>query len=57
VRIKEEDISKKNFGNRYGYYKFVVVKFRLTNAPAVFMCLMNDIFKKLFGEVCNCVLG
>jgi hypothetical protein len=44
VRIKEEEISKKTFRTRYGYYEFVVVSFGLTNAPIVFMCLMNGIF-------------
>jgi hypothetical protein len=44
VRIKEEDISKTTFITRYGHYEFVVVPFGLTNAPTVFMCLMNDIF-------------
>ena len=28
----------------YGHYEFVVLPFGLTNAIAVFMCLMNDIF-------------
>ena len=27
------------------HYEFVVVSFGLTNAPAVFMCLMNGIFR------------
>jgi hypothetical protein len=44
VRIKEEDIHKTTFRTRYVNYEFVVVPFGLTNAPTVFMCLMNSIF-------------
>jgi hypothetical protein len=44
VRIKEEDVHKTTFRTRYGHYEFVVVPFGLTNAPVVFMCLMNGIF-------------
>jgi hypothetical protein len=44
VRIKEEDIHNTTFRTRYGNYEFVVVPFGLTNAPTIFMCLMNDIF-------------
>jgi hypothetical protein len=44
VRIKEERISKTTFITKYGHYEFVVVPFGLTNAPTVFMFLMNDIF-------------
>jgi hypothetical protein len=44
VIIKEEDIHKTSFQTRYGHYEFVVVPFGLTNAPVVFMFLMNDIF-------------
>jgi hypothetical protein len=47
VRIKEEDISKTSFRTRYGHYEFVVVPFGLTNAPTVFMCLMNGHIQKL----------
>ena len=46
VRIKEEDISKIVFRTRYGHYEFTVVPFGLTNAPAMFMCLMNRVFRK-----------
>jgi hypothetical protein len=45
VRIKEEDINKTTFRTRYGYYEFTVVPFGLSNAPIVFMCLMNGIFE------------
>jgi hypothetical protein len=44
VRIKEEDISKSTFRTRYGHYEFTVVPFGLSNAPVVFMCLMNGVF-------------
>ena len=42
VRIKDEYIFKTTFRTRYGHYEFVVKPFRLTNATAVFMCLMNN---------------
>jgi hypothetical protein len=47
VRIKEEDISKTSFRTRYGHYEFTVVPFGLSNAPIVFMCLMNGVFREL----------
>ena len=46
IRIKNEDISKTTFRTRYGHYEFTVVPFGLTNAPSVFMCLMNGVFRK-----------
>jgi hypothetical protein len=46
LRIKEGDIPKNSFLTRFGHYKFVAVPFGLTNAPAVFMSLMNDVFRK-----------
>nr|GEY89305.1 putative reverse transcriptase domain-containing protein [Tanacetum cinerariifolium] len=33
------------FQTRYGHYEFQVMPFRLTNAPAVFMDLMNQVCK------------
>jgi hypothetical protein len=44
VRIKEEDIIKTAFRTRYGHYEFTVVPFGLSNAPTIFMCLMNGVF-------------
>ncbi len=45
MRIAEKDISKTAFSTRYGHYEYTVVPFRLTNAPAAFMSIMNDVFK------------
>nr|GFB68179.1 putative reverse transcriptase domain-containing protein [Tanacetum cinerariifolium] len=45
LRIQEEDIPKTAFKNRYGHYKFQVMPFGLSNAPAVFMDLMNRVCK------------
>ena len=51
VRIKEEDIIKTAFRTRYGHYEFTVVPFGLTNALAMFMFLMNEIFKNYLDKV------
>ncbi|KAL0533825.1 hypothetical protein IC582_028096 [Cucumis melo] len=41
LRIRDSDIPKTAFHSRYGYYEFIVISFGLTNAPSVFMDLMN----------------
>ncbi|KAL0560579.1 hypothetical protein IC582_000988 [Cucumis melo] len=41
LRIKDGDVPKTTFRSRYGHYEFIVMSFGLTNAPAVFMDLMN----------------
>nr|GEY96709.1 putative reverse transcriptase domain-containing protein [Tanacetum cinerariifolium] len=45
LRVREEDIPKTTFTTRYGHYEFQVMLFGLTNAPAVFMDLMNRVCK------------
>nr|GFA21416.1 reverse transcriptase domain-containing protein [Tanacetum cinerariifolium] len=42
---REEDIPITCFRTRYGHYEFQVMPFDLTNAPAVFMDLMNRVCK------------
>jgi hypothetical protein len=44
LRIKEGDIPKTSFRTRFGHYEFIVVPFGLTNAPTIFMSLMNGVF-------------
>jgi hypothetical protein len=38
------------FRTGYGHYEFLVVPLALTNAPAVFMCLMNEIFRNYLDK-------
>ncbi|GJU97118.1 putative reverse transcriptase domain-containing protein [Tanacetum coccineum] len=45
LRVRKEDISKTTFRTRYGHYEFQVMPFDLTNAPAVFMDLVNRVCK------------
>jgi len=44
VRVKAEDVSKTAFQTWYGHFKFLIMPFEITNAPGVFMDLMNLIF-------------
>jgi hypothetical protein len=44
IKIHAEDIPKTIFSMRYSLYEYLVMSFRLTNAPAHFMYLVNSIF-------------
>jgi hypothetical protein len=50
VRTKDEGISKTAFRKRYGHYEFTVVPFGLSNAPIVFMYLMNGVFREYLDK-------
>ncbi|KAL9400778.1 hypothetical protein Peur_004627 [Populus x canadensis] len=45
MRIKEQDVPKTAFRNRYGHFELLVLPFGLTNAPTLFMDLMNQVFQ------------
>jgi hypothetical protein len=47
LMVREEDVPK--WSMRYGHYEFLVMTFGLTNAPLVFMDLMNRVFYKYLG--------
>nr|GEZ72929.1 putative reverse transcriptase domain-containing protein [Tanacetum cinerariifolium] len=45
LRVREADIPKTAFKTHYGHYEFQVMSFGLTNAPAIFMDLINRVCK------------
>jgi len=45
MRIKGQDVPKTAFRTRYGHFEFLVLPFGLTNAPTLFMDLMNRVFQ------------
>nr|GEY97063.1 putative reverse transcriptase domain-containing protein [Tanacetum cinerariifolium] len=43
LRVHEDDLPNTEFRTRYGYFKFTVMPFGVTNAPTVFMDLVNRV--------------
>ena len=49
IRIKEGDKWKAAFTMHIGAYKPTVMYFRLTNSPATFQTMINDLFRDLIN--------
>jgi hypothetical protein len=45
VRMHESDVEKTTFHTHQGLFEFLVKPFRLTNMPATFQALMNDVLR------------
>jgi hypothetical protein len=50
IRIVEGDKEKIAYHTRYASYEFLVMPFRLTNAPTTFCTLMNNIFREWLDD-------
>ena len=50
LRVREANISKTAFRERYGHFEFTVMPFMLTNAPAAFMDLMPRVFQPYLDQ-------
>jgi hypothetical protein len=50
LRIKEDDIPKTDFKKIFGHYDFTILPFGLTNAPGVFMSMMNGVFREYLDK-------
>jgi hypothetical protein len=45
IRMRPEDVPKTDFRTHEGHYEFLVMPFKLTNAPFTFQWLMNEVFR------------
>ena len=50
VPLRQEDRKKTAFKTRWGLFEYLVVPFGVTNAPAQFMNLMNDVLAQYLDD-------
>ena len=52
IRLRDEDVQKTAFTTPEGLFEYKVLCFGLTNAPATFQALMNDVLHEHIGKYC-----
>ena len=50
IRLDEESIPLTAFRTKFGHYEYAVLPFGLTNAPATFVSLMNDVMSDFLNS-------
>ncbi|GJY86334.1 putative reverse transcriptase domain-containing protein [Tanacetum coccineum] len=50
LKVHEDDIPKTAFRTCYGHFEFTVIPFGLTNAPAIFMDVMNRVCRSYLDK-------
>jgi len=50
IRMNEGDERKTTFKTKHGLYKWLVILFRLTNTPSIFLHLINHMLRAFNGK-------